>query len=126
MPRPSSKELTERELEIMHVVWAGDDATAADVRDALAAAGRPLAHTTVATLLRILEEKNYVVRANAQRPFRYRATRSYEDVSRNILRDVTQRVFRGSASQLLVTLLEDRKLTAKERRALEDLLRESS
>lgn len=125
MPRPSAKELTERELEIMHAVWAGRDATAAEIRDALEDSGRTLAHTTVATLLRILEDKGYVARTTAQRPFRYAATRSYEEVSRNILRDVTQRVFRGSASQLLVALLEDRKLTSKERRALEDLLRES-
>ena len=126
MARPAAKELTQRELEIMHAVWELEAATAAEIRDALAGGGRRLAHTTVATLLRILEEKGFVTRSNEQRPYRYAPTRSYEEVSRNILRDVTQRVFRGSASQLLVTLLEDRKLSAAERKALEELLRESS
>ena len=69
MPRPRAKELTERELEIMHVFWQHGELTAQAVRDQLAADGRDLAYTTVATLIRILAEKNFIEQTNDQRPF---------------------------------------------------------
>jgi len=124
MARPPAKELTPRELEIMHVFWAHGQATVAEVRDRLATSGRDLAYTTVATLVRILAEKGFLEQTNAERPFRYRSVRSFEDVSGSLLGDVVHRVFRGSREQVLLRLLEERKLTAKERALLEALLRE--
>jgi len=124
MARPRAKELTERELEVMHVFWTGGQSTAAEVRDQLAAAGRDLAYTTVATLVRILTEKGFLEQTNAERPFLYRPVRSFEDVSGSIVGDVVERVFLGSREQLLVRLLEQRRLTAKERAMLEAILRE--
>jgi BlaI family transcriptional regulator, penicillinase repressor len=124
MARPAAKELTERELEIMHVFWNSGLSTMAEIRDRLAATGRNLAYTTVATLIRILAEKGFLEQTNAERPFRYRPLRSYEEVSRSILGDLVERVFRGSREQLLLRLLEERKLNAKERTALEEILRE--
>lgn len=127
MARPAAKELTERELEVMHVFWGGQSdcrLTVAEIRDRLDAAGRSLAYTTVATLARILTEKGFLEQTNAERPFVYRATRSFEDVSRNIVGDLVDRLFHGSREQLLVRLLEQRRLTAKERAALESILRE--
>lgn len=123
MARPPAKELTDRELEIMHVFWSQGPATAAEIRDLLADQGRDLAYTTVATLIRILTEKGFLEQTNAERPFRYQSVRAFEEVSRSILGDLVQRVFRGSREQLLVRLMEDRKLTAKERAALEAILR---
>lgn len=123
MARPPARELTERELEVMHVFWGRGEATVAEVRDALAESGLDRAHTTVATLVRILTDKGFVLQANAERPFRYRPAKSYEDVSRTLLGDLLDRVFRGSREQLLVRLLEQRRLTRDERKALEDLLR---
>ena len=122
MARPPAKELTERELEVMHVFWTTGQSTAAEIRDQLAAAGRELAYTTVATLIRILSDKGFLEQTNAERPFQYRPVRSFEDVSRNMLGDLVDRVFRGSREQLLVRLLEERKLTAKERTTLEALV----
>ncbi len=123
MARPPAKELTDRELEIMHVFWRRGPSTAAEVRDQLAAAGRELAYTTVATLIRILTEKGFLQQTNAERPFVYRPMRDFKEVSRNIVGDLVERVFHGSREQLLVRLLEQRKLTAKERAVLEALLR---
>jgi BlaI family transcriptional regulator, penicillinase repressor len=122
MARPPAKELTERELEVMHVFWNVSLATAAEIRDQLAASGRELAYTTVATLIRILSDKGFLEQTNAERPFQYRPVRTFEDVSRNMLGDLVDRVFRGSREQLLVRLLEERKLTAKERTTLEALV----
>jgi predicted transcriptional regulator len=124
MPRPRAKELTQRELEIMHLFWRHGELTAAAVRDRLAADGRDLAYTTVATLVRILMEKGFLKPSNDHRPFIYRPLRTFEDVSGSLLSDLVERVFGGSRSQLLVRLMEERKLSAKERQALEDLLRE--
>jgi BlaI family transcriptional regulator, penicillinase repressor len=127
MARPSAKELTQRELEVMHAFWKGEPAalfTVADIRDRLAAAGRDLAYTTVATLVRILAEKGFLEQTNSERPFLYRPLRNFEEVSRSILSDLIERVFHGSREQLLARLLEQRRLTAKERAVLEAILRE--
>ncbi len=124
MSRPPAKELTERELEIMHIFWDRGLSTMAEIRDALAASGRDLAYTTVATLVHILMEKGFLEQTNNERPFYYRPVRSYEEVSRSILGDLVERVFLGSREQLLLRLLEERKLSAKERAVLEGILRE--
>ena len=124
MARPAAKDLTERELEVMHVFWNHGEATAAEARDRLAAAGLDRAYTTVATLVRILFEKGFLEPTNGERPFRYRPCRSYEEVSGRLLGDVLDRVFRGSREQLLVRLVEQRKLTQRERAVLEAILQE--
>jgi predicted transcriptional regulator len=124
MARPAAKDLTERELEVMHVFWNKGQATAAEVRDHLAAAGLDRAYTTIATLVRILHDKGYLQQRNSERPFRYQPVRSYEDVSGRLLGDVLERVFRGSREQLLLRLVEQRKLTVRERAILEDILKE--
>ena len=125
MARPAAKDLTERELEVMHVFWNHGEATAAEARDRLAAAGLDRAYTTVATLVRILFEKGFLEPVNDERPFRYRPCRSYEEVSGRLLGDVLERVFGGSREQLLVRLVEQRKLTARERAVLEEVLKEA-
>jgi BlaI family transcriptional regulator, penicillinase repressor len=126
MGRPRARELTERELQVMHVFWnRGEDAApagVAEVREALAASGLDLAYTTVATLVRILNEKGFIEQANDERPFLYRPVRSYEEVSRRLLGDVLERVFRGSRALLLMSLMEQRRLTARERDLLRGLL----
>jgi predicted transcriptional regulator len=124
MARPAAKDLTDRELEVMHVFWRHGEATAAEVRDRLAAAGLDLAYPTVANLVRLLHDKGFVRQTNDERPFRYLPTRSYQEVSGRLLGDVLERVFGGSREQLLVRLVEQRKLTARERAALEDILKE--
>ena len=72
MARPPAKELTERELEVMHVFWTRGESTVADVRDVLAESGLDRAYTTIATLVRILTDKGFLVQTNEERPFSYR------------------------------------------------------
>jgi BlaI family transcriptional regulator, penicillinase repressor len=123
MARPPEKEITERELEIMHVFWIRGQSMVAEIRDDLAAAGRDLAYTTVATLVRILAEKGFLEQVNDERPFIYRPVRSYEEVAGGLIGDLVKRVFHGSREQLIVRLLGERKLSAKERAVLEAILR---
>jgi len=126
MARPPAKDLTERELEVMHVFWAGGELTAADARDRLAESGRELSYPTVANLVRTLHEKGFLDPTNSERPFRYVPSRSYEEVSGRLLTDLVSRVFRGSREQLFVRLLDGRKLSANERAVLESLLQEGT
>ena len=124
MGRPPAKELTERELEVMQVFWKHGEATAAEVRDLLAAEGLDRAYPTIANLVRLLYEKGLLEPTNCERPFRYRAVKSFEEVSSNLVRDLLDRVFGGSREQLLVRLVEQKKLTARERRVLKRILKE--
>jgi BlaI family penicillinase repressor len=126
MARPPAKELTERELEIMQVFWRRGALTVADVKDDLAKAGLERAYTTVATLVRILADKEFIEQVNDQRPFIFRPAKSYEEVSGKLLSDLVDRVFQGSREQLLLRLVEQKKLSAKERAALEQVLKSTS
>jgi BlaI family penicillinase repressor len=120
MSRPPARDLTQRELEVMHVFWKHGSLTAVEVRERLDAAGRSLTYPTVANLVRILHDKGFVKHLNLERPFVYAPARSYEQVSKRLLGDVLERVFEGSREQLLVRLL----LTDGERAFLESILEE--
>jgi len=124
MARPPAKELTERELEVMQSFWNDGEGTAAEVRDRLAKSGLDRAYTTIANLVRLLHDKGLLEQTNHERPFQYRAVRSFEEVSGNLVSDLLERVFHGSREQLFVRLLEQKKLTAKERAVLERILKE--
>src|SRR5271166_2833560 len=124
MGRPPARDLTERELEVMHVFWRHGKVTAAEARDHLAASGLDRTYTTIANLVRTLHDKGFLEQVNDERPFLYRPAKSYEDVSRRLLGDMVERVFRGSRAQLLCRLVEQRKLTAEERAVLEKIVKE--
>jgi BlaI family penicillinase repressor len=124
MGRPSARELTERELEVLQAFWTLRQATAAEARDHLAGLGLDRAYPTIANLVRLLKETGFLEQTNSERPFQYRAVRSFEEVSSSLLGDLLDRVFGGSREQLFVRLLEQRKLSARERRLLERILKE--
>jgi predicted transcriptional regulator len=106
----------------MHVFWKSGERTVQEVRDELAAAGLDRAYTTVATLVRILDEKGFLSKTNQERPFRFQAARSYEEVSGRLLDDLVEKVFGGSSELLLVRLMEQQRLSPKERALLESIL----
>ena len=60
-----------------------------------------------------------------ERPYAYRSIRTFEEVSGNLLSDVVNRVFRGSREQLLLRLMDEKKLSARERELLHRLLEEA-
>lgn len=124
MVRPKVKELTERELEVMHLFWREGELSAADARERLAKSGVDRAYVTVANLVRLLVEKGFLEQINAARPFVYRPVRSFEDVSNNLVTDLVERVFHGSREQLLLHVLGRKKLTPQERATLQQILKE--
>ncbi|MEZ6135453.1 MAG: BlaI/MecI/CopY family transcriptional regulator [Pirellulaceae bacterium] len=128
MARPKATELTERELQIMQVFWQrpGDRITIADVQSVLTADDRELAYTTVATLVRILVDKGFLRQTTQRRPHEFTPTRTHEEVSGRLLKDLMHRVFGGSAEALLMRLMEDEEMTASERRRLQALVQKSN
>ena len=66
------------------------------IRETLESQGRDLAYTTVATLVRILLDKQFLTQTCDERPFKFKPARSYEEVSRTMLGDLVQKVFGGS------------------------------
>ena len=124
MNRPPAEALTERELEVMHVFWANGQQSAQDARDQLENRGRVLTYTTVATLCKILWEKQFLVRTGKSRPFQFKPAKSFQEVSKHLVSELVQRVFQGSREQLLLNVIGSNKLTKKKRKMLEDLLRE--
>ena len=122
MGRPKSKELTERELEVMRAFWDEGEGTAEDARARLAKTGTELAYVTVANVVRQLEEKGFLHQQNKQRPFVYVAKRSFEEVSSRLVGHLLQKLFDGSRERMLVQVLERRRLSASERQFLQELL----
>lgn len=110
---------TDRELDVMAVLWELGAATVAEVRERLP---DDLAYTTVLTVLRILEEKGYVEHEVEGKAYRYRPTVKREVAERSAVRRLVRKLFRGSPELLLTHLVSDRSLTEEELRRLRALL----
>ncbi|MGA2590096.1 MAG: BlaI/MecI/CopY family transcriptional regulator [Bryobacteraceae bacterium] len=123
--RQPSKTLTGQELEIMKVVWERQTATVRDVYEALLER-RKVAYTTVMTMMKILENKGYLLRKQVDRAYLYRPAQPKNRVIRALVRDFVNRVFNGSAEPLLVHLIEDRRLTPDELDEIRRLIGEQS
>jgi predicted transcriptional regulator len=119
-PHPT---LTPKELAIMKVVWRLESATVRDVYEAFRAK-RPVAYTTVMTMMKILEEKGYLEKTRADRAYVYRATRPRQLVVGAMVRDFVDRVFDGAAGGLLLHLAKDRKLSKEDRTTIRRIIEE--
>ena len=113
--------LGDRELDIMQSLWRRRSATVADVRQDLARRGRALAYTTVQTMLNRLEAKRCVTRDDAQRVHRYRPLLREPVVVTAAVRGLTERFFKGSASELATHLI-DRGLSPAELDRIQELI----
>jgi BlaI family transcriptional regulator, penicillinase repressor len=111
--------LTDREAQLMDVLWENGPSTVAEVRDRLT---DPLAYTTVLTMLRTLEGKAYVGHEEEGRAHRYKALVAREAARRSALRALSSKLFNGSAELLLTHLVSDQKLTDAEVKRIRDLL----
>src|ERR1039457_707485 len=117
--RRRSSTLTEHELEIMKIVWLHDTSTVRDVYEALLEK-RKVAYTTVMTMMKVLEQKKYLKKSQAERAYVYRPAQPQRQVIGAMVRDFVNRVFNGSASPLLVHLLEEHDLSRED---LEEIAR---
>jgi BlaI family transcriptional regulator, penicillinase repressor len=117
-PHPT---LTPQELAIMKVIWRLESATVRDVYEALRET-RTIAYTTVMTMMRILEEKGYLLKASADRAHVYTPAKPRQQVMGAMVRDFVDRVFDGASDSLLLHLARDNKLTQKQRRIVQKLV----
>ena len=111
--------LTGQELEIMKVVWKLGPATVRQVYEDLLER-RKIAYTTVMTMMNILETKGFLKKKQGEKAFVYAPSKPERQVLRAMVREFVDRVFNGAAEPLLVHLVEDDRLTAKE---LDDIRR---
>jgi predicted transcriptional regulator len=125
LARKKSPNLTEAELRLMDVIWEKRQATVGEVAEALPH-DLGLAYNTVLTTLRILEEKGYLrhTKAKEGRAFVYQAVVGRDEASRSAVRYLVSRFFRNSPELLVLNLLEDEELSAKELRRIRALIAE--
>jgi predicted transcriptional regulator len=112
--------LSALEHEVMTIVWRRRTATADDV---VAALSKPLTNATVRTLLRRLEAKGYVRHTVRGRAFVYRPRVAQAEAASGAVRRVMQRFFDGSASKLLLGLVDEGLIAREEVAALSRRLR---
>jgi predicted transcriptional regulator len=111
--------LTDREADIMQVLWEHGPSVVAEVRERLR---DELAYTTVLTILRTLESKGYVRHEEEGRVHRYCAVAQRQAARKSALRHLTRKLFDGSAELLLAHLVSDRKLSARQLERLQKIL----
>jgi predicted transcriptional regulator len=121
--KPKNETLTGLELEIMKIVWDLKKATVRDVFERLAER-RKIAYTTVMTMMNILEQKGHLKKSRQDRAYLYQSARPQKQVVREMVREFVGRVFDGAAQPLLVHLVQDRKLDAKDLQELRRMVRD--
>ena len=115
-PKPTASE-----LQILHVIWERGPSTVREVHQALNDK-RPIGYTSVLKLMQIMTAKGTLRRNEEQRAHVYEAVQPAEKTKRQLALDVLQRVFDGSASQLMMHALADRKASKEEVDELRRLL----
>jgi predicted transcriptional regulator len=110
---------TDRELDIMAVLWEHGPSTVADVRDRLPV---DLAYTTVLTILRTLEEKGHVGHESEGRAYRYHVRVERGEARVSALDRITRKLFAGSTETLLSHLVSDQDLTDEQLQRIRALL----
>lgn len=124
MPK-ASKVLTPLERRIMRVLWSHGSSNVQKVLQGLT--GEPqLAYTTVQTTLNVLHRKAKVKRRLVGRAFEYSAAITQETADSHAMKDVLQKVFRGSVDDLLLTLVRDKHVNARKLAELQARLEASN
>ena len=110
MKRPAKTALTRLELELMQIIWRLGSGTVSAVQTELS---RPLAYTTVQTMLNILERKGKLRRELHGRAFVYSARVTEAKALGQGVRDLVDRMFDGSSEELVMSLLKSGQIDAK-------------
>ncbi|HXV61372.1 MAG TPA: BlaI/MecI/CopY family transcriptional regulator [Vicinamibacteria bacterium] len=119
--KKASPKLTPLELDLMMVLWERGPSTVQEVQKGLASVRR-LAYTTVQTMLNVLHRKKKLRRELRERAYVYHPTVSREQVTHNATAEIIDRFFGGSAEELVLSLVESRRLSQDELRKLNDIV----
>src|SRR5215203_393474 len=122
MSKPVTPRPTDTELAILRVLWERGASTVRQVHESLSPE-RPTAYTTALKMLQIMTEKGLVRRDESDRTHIYQARLTEEQTQRQLVRDLVDRAFGGSATKLVMQALAARRASAEElmeiRKALE-------
>ena len=121
MPRRASSQPTEAELEILNVLWQQGPSTVRQVHETLQA-DRHTSLTTTLKMLQVMTIKDLVVREDTSRPHKYRPSLPEGKVQLQLLDDLVQRAFGGSASRMLVRAISGKRLTKEELQEIRKLI----
>jgi|SRR5277367_5025493 predicted transcriptional regulator len=116
LPKP-----TETELELLRVLWERGPATVRELHDAVNL-HRPVVYTSVLKILQIMTEKGLVEREESGKAHIYRAAASQEETQNQLLRDLSKRLFSGSAAQLAMHALAMEPTSAEELEEIRTLI----
>jgi predicted transcriptional regulator len=116
LPRP-----TEAELQLLRILWEKGPATVREIADAMNV-HRAMGYTTVLKLMQIMTTKGLVARDEANRAHVYRAASSQDETQNEILKDLSLRLFSGSAAQLALHALAMEPASADELDAIRALI----
>lgn len=116
MARPASEYPTELELQILKVLWEDSPAMVERVRAALAELDPPreLTYSSVITMLNIMVKKGLLTREKSGRAFEFSPSVQEKDINRGMVGDLVRRVFDGSATALMLEVLETQDLDPEE------------
>src|SRR5580700_7842183 len=123
MARPGSDHPTQLELEILKVLWSESPLPVRDVQSRLEEkAQRPLSHSSVITILNIMVRKGYLKRRKEGKAFFFSPKVEKDAVSRRLVGDLLGRVFEGSATAMVLNLMESADLDVDELASLRRLI----
>ena len=108
MPRQPSKTFTDRELEIMRVVWELGEASARQIQESLPGDRH---YNSVMTIIRVLERKKHLTHREDGRTYIYRAAVRPDMARTRVLKHIVKQVFGGSAASMVLSLVETGDLT---------------
>jgi len=130
MARSPSEHPTQLELQILKILWEESPRTARQIRERLETNGRKLAHTSVITTLQKMVNKRQLKQLEPVegKALRFSPRMKEADVSKRMLCDLVNRVFDGSAEEVLLSLFDvsdlDENAVKRMRRALNEKMRE--
>src|SRR5215217_715612 len=117
--KPLRKKPTHAELEILHVLWSKGPSTVRQIAEVM---GREAGYTTILKLLQIMTEKHLVVRDETARTHVYQAAYTEDQTQRQLVTDLVDRVFGGSAAKLVLQALASTKASREELEQIQKLL----
>src|ERR1700686_3108690 len=111
MPRKPSEVFTDKELEIMNIIWQLGEASVRDIQERIP--GDPH-YNSVLTIIRVLERKGHLIHRAEGKTFFYSAGESKEKARARLLRHLVDQVFGGSAASAVLNLVNAGDLTRKD------------
>lgn len=124
MARPTATQPTDVELQILEVLWQHGPSTVREVHNTLAAR-RDTGYSTTLKMLQVMLEKALVKRDDSVRPQVYRAAKTCQRTQLQLVDELTQRAFGGSAMHVVMRMVSAGRISAEELAQIQQLIREA-